>query len=67
MFHNDRIIFGTNSVFLFKNFNQKGIKKSPQKKGTGVGSSTSPSKNSKTTGTGFGIGTGISIGTDDLD
>lgn len=26
IFHNDRIIFGTNSVFLFKNFNQKGIK-----------------------------------------
>jgi hypothetical protein len=23
IFHNDRIIFGTNSVFLFKNFSQK--------------------------------------------
>ncbi len=23
IFHNDRIIFGTNSIFLFKNFNQK--------------------------------------------
>ena len=33
IFHNDRIIFGTNSVFLFKNFNQKGIKSPDKKRG----------------------------------
>lgn len=69
--HNDRIIFGTNSVFLFKNFNQKGVK-SPEKKGAtnvGVGGLQGSGKSVGKTGTstGVGVGVGISIGTDDMN
>lgn len=52
LFHNDRLIFGTNSVFLFKNLSQQAQNKSSSPAQNSPAQSKSPAKKGKEVGSG---------------